>query len=204
MPAWVAQGFGEYRKRLSHDLPLDLIEVRPGVRGKGRDDTRAMADEGAAVLAGLTRDTHVVALDGRGKPWSSEQLAEQLAGWRMSGRDLAFVIGGPDGHAECRPAARRPALVAGPADLAAHAGATGAHRTAVPCQQSAQGPSLPPRLIHPHPARHLVARSGCMASPLGGCPPRSVGWSKAGSRVSSLLKARSPMPAPRVACAAPG
>ncbi|MGA7298255.1 MAG: 23S rRNA (pseudouridine(1915)-N(3))-methyltransferase RlmH [Rhodanobacteraceae bacterium] len=100
MPGWVAEGFGEYRKRLSHDLPLDLIEIRPGVRGKGRDDARATADEGTAVLAGLTRDTHVVALDGRGKPWSSEQLAEQLAGWRMSGRDLAFVIGGPDGHAD--------------------------------------------------------------------------------------------------------
>jgi 23S rRNA (pseudouridine1915-N3)-methyltransferase len=47
----------------------------------------------------LPRDTHVVALDGRGKTWSSEELAEQLAKWRMAGRDLAFLIGGPDGHA---------------------------------------------------------------------------------------------------------
>jgi 23S rRNA (pseudouridine1915-N3)-methyltransferase len=99
MPAWVADGFGEYRKRLSHDLPLELIELKPGIRGKGRDDARAMADEGAAILAALPRDTHVVALDGQGKPWSSEDLAAQLAGWRMAGRDLAFLIGGPDGHA---------------------------------------------------------------------------------------------------------
>lgn len=99
MPAWVAEGFGEYRKRLAHDLPLELIELKPGLRGKGRDDARAMADEGAAILAALPRDTHVVALDGRGKPWSSEDLATQLAAWRMSGRDLAFLIGGPDGHA---------------------------------------------------------------------------------------------------------
>lgn len=100
MPAWVAEGFSEYRKRLSRELPLDLLEIPLGARGKGRDPARAKADEGAAVLAALGRDVHVVALDGRGKPWSSEQLAAQLAQWRQSGRDLAILIGGPDGHAE--------------------------------------------------------------------------------------------------------
>ena len=99
MPAWVAEGFAEYRKRLSHDLPLELIELKPGARGKGRDDARAMHDEGAAMLAAVPRGIHVIALDGHGKAWSSEELAEQLAKWRMAGRDLAFLIGGPDGHA---------------------------------------------------------------------------------------------------------
>ncbi|MGN2249622.1 23S rRNA (pseudouridine(1915)-N(3))-methyltransferase RlmH [Frateuria edaphi] len=99
MPAWVAEGLAEYRKRLSHDLPLELVELKPGARGKGRDDARAMHDEGVAILAALPRDTHVIALDGRGKTWSSEDLAAQLATWRMAGRDLAFLIGGPDGHA---------------------------------------------------------------------------------------------------------
>ncbi|GAB3034819.1 MULTISPECIES: 23S rRNA (pseudouridine(1915)-N(3))-methyltransferase RlmH [Oleiagrimonas] len=99
MPSWVSEGFAEYAKRLSRELPLELVEIRPGARGKGRDVQRAMEDEAKAVLAALPRDTHVVALDGRGKVWSSEQLAERLADWRMSGRDLAFLIGGPDGHA---------------------------------------------------------------------------------------------------------
>jgi len=99
MPGWVAEGFAEYRKRLSHDLPLELVELKPGARGKGRDDVKAMLDEGVSILAALPRDTHVVVLDGGGKNWSSEDLAEQLARWRMSGRDLAFLIGGPDGHA---------------------------------------------------------------------------------------------------------
>jgi 23S rRNA (pseudouridine1915-N3)-methyltransferase len=99
MPDWVAEGFAEYRKRLSHDLPLELVELKPGLRGKGRDDARAILDEGAAILAALPADCHVVALDGRGKTWSSEELAGQLAHWRMAGRNLAFLIGGPDGHA---------------------------------------------------------------------------------------------------------
>ena len=41
----------------------------------------------------------VVALDGRGKMWSSEQLAQRLEHWRGLGRDLAFLVGGPEGHA---------------------------------------------------------------------------------------------------------
>jgi 23S rRNA (pseudouridine1915-N3)-methyltransferase len=98
-PGWVAEGFAEYRKRLSHWLPLDLVEIEPGLRGKGRDTARAVADEGARVLAALPKGALVVALDGRGRGWSSEDLAQRLEHWRAQGRDLAFLIGGPEGHA---------------------------------------------------------------------------------------------------------
>ena len=98
-PAWVSDGFSEYQKRLSHWLPLELVEVAPGLRGQGRDAARAMSDEGARVIAALPRQAHVVALDGRGKAYSSEQLASRLEAWRQQGRDLAFLIGGPEGHA---------------------------------------------------------------------------------------------------------
>ena len=98
-PAWVAQGFVEYQKRLSHWLPLELVEVEPGIRGKGRDTARAMSDEGARVLAALPKHPNVVALDGRGRMHSSEQLAQRLEHWRAQGRDVAFLIGGPEGHA---------------------------------------------------------------------------------------------------------
>lgn len=98
-PGWVAEGFAEYQKRLSHWLPLELVEVAPGLRGKGRDAARAMADEGGRVQAALPRGGWVVALDGRGKAWSSEELAHKLEHWRQQGRDLAFLVGGPEGHA---------------------------------------------------------------------------------------------------------
>jgi 23S rRNA (pseudouridine1915-N3)-methyltransferase len=98
-PGWVAEGFAEYRKRLSHWLPLELVEVEPGLRGKGRDPQRAMQEEGQRVLGALPKSPLVVTLDGRGKPWSSEQLAQRVEHWRASGRDLAFLIGGPEGHA---------------------------------------------------------------------------------------------------------
>jgi len=98
-PGWVSQGYADYARRLSFELPLELVEVAPGLRGKGRDAARAMHDEGERVLAQVSKNAWTVVLDGRGRPWSSEQLAQRLGAWRQQGRDLAFVIGGPEGHA---------------------------------------------------------------------------------------------------------
>jgi 23S rRNA (pseudouridine1915-N3)-methyltransferase len=95
MPAWVQEGYAEYAKRLVRELPLQLVEVST----KSRDPARITADEGAALLAAIPKGAHVVALDGRGKPWSSEELAAQLTRWRMQGKDLALLIGGADGLA---------------------------------------------------------------------------------------------------------
>jgi 23S rRNA (pseudouridine1915-N3)-methyltransferase len=98
-PSWVATGFAEYSKRLSHWLPLELVELAPGRRGKGLDPARAMADEGQRMRAAVPKMAWVVALDGSGRAFTSEQLAQRMAHWRQQGRDLALLIGGPDGHA---------------------------------------------------------------------------------------------------------
>ena len=98
-PDWVAAGYADYARRLSHWLPLELIEIAPGLRGKNRDAVRATSDEGSRVLAALPKSAHVVALDGNGKMFSSEQLAQRMQQWRQHDRDLAFLIGGPEGHA---------------------------------------------------------------------------------------------------------
>ncbi len=97
-PSWVAEGFSEYQKRLSHWLPFELVEITPGIRGKGRDTSRAQSDEGHRVLAAIPKNAYVVLLEGTGKNYSSEQLAERLEFWRQQGRDIAFLIGGPEGH----------------------------------------------------------------------------------------------------------
>ena len=42
-------------------------------------------------------------LDERGTEWSSEQLSRRLSAWLSDGRDICFVIGGPDGLSDnCR------------------------------------------------------------------------------------------------------
>lgn len=98
-PAWVKQGFDDYAQRLTHKLPLVLTELPLGPRGKAADPKRAIADEGQRMFAALPRQARVIALDGRGEQWSSQALAKQLAAWMQDGRDLAFLIGGPDGLA---------------------------------------------------------------------------------------------------------
>lgn len=97
MPGWVQDGYAEYARRLSHWLPLDLLEITPGLRGKGRDTARALADEGRRLLDAVPPSSRVILLDSRGKTYSSEGLAERLQFWRMQGQDLAFLIGGPEG-----------------------------------------------------------------------------------------------------------
>ena len=52
------------------------------------------------MLASLPRDCHVLALDQGGCSWSTEELAEQMEGWLGAGRDLALLVGGPDGLAQ--------------------------------------------------------------------------------------------------------
>ena len=116
-PSWVAQGFAEYQKRLSHWLPFELVEIEPGLRGKGRDAQRAIEEEGKRVLAALPKNAHVIALEVTGKAYSSEQLAQRLEHWRGQGRDLAFLIGGPEGHAPDVLAAAHETWTLGPLTL---------------------------------------------------------------------------------------
>lgn len=117
MPRWVSEGYGEYAKRLSHDLPLQLVEIAAKPRGKNADVVRIMDEEAAAVLAAIPRGAHAVALDGRGRSFSSGQLAEQLARWRMQGSDLAFLVGGPDGFNDAVLARAQQVWSLGPATL---------------------------------------------------------------------------------------
>lgn len=49
------------------------------------------------MLAAIPADCYVVALDVKGKSWSTEVLASRLQDWMASGRELSLLVGGPDG-----------------------------------------------------------------------------------------------------------
>lgn len=103
MPNWVEQGYQEYAKRLPREFSLELVEIPPGNRGKNADIERAIRKEGELMMAKIHPSDHVVALEVLGKPWSTEQLAEQAERWKMSGQDVALLVGGPEGLAqECK------------------------------------------------------------------------------------------------------
>ncbi len=57
--------------------------------------------EAELLLGQVPAGAKLVALDGGGKPLSSKALAERIGSWRDEGvRELAFLIGGADGHGE--------------------------------------------------------------------------------------------------------
>lgn len=99
MPDWVEAGYAEYAKRMPRDCTVELVELPLAQRGKNTDIARAMEKEGEEMLAVIGKGEQVIALDVKGKAWSTEQLAEQMAQWRMSGSNYCLLIGGPDGLA---------------------------------------------------------------------------------------------------------
>jgi 23S rRNA (pseudouridine1915-N3)-methyltransferase len=56
-----------------------------------------MAAEAQRLDAACPKGARRVLLDERGSALSTARLCERLRAWRAEGRDVAFLIGGPDG-----------------------------------------------------------------------------------------------------------
>ncbi len=97
MPKWVDVGSDEYTNRLGADLKIEWVELPLGKRGKGFDVQRAIQSESDAMLAAIGKGDGVIALDVKGRAWSTEELADRLKDWQKSGRKYSLLIGGPDG-----------------------------------------------------------------------------------------------------------
>ena len=100
MPAWVTSGYEEYARRLPHECSLRLVEIPLSKRRKTQSALKNRQEEGKAMLAAVPVQATVVALDVRGKAWSTEALADHLQDWLQGGRDIALLVGGPDGLAD--------------------------------------------------------------------------------------------------------
>ncbi len=96
-PSWVDDAFEDYAQRLPRQWKFRLDVVTTARRSKNKDSSAAVEEEGQRVLDVLKAAEHVIVLDERGPEMSSIGLVEKLSSWQTSGRDLSFVIGGPDG-----------------------------------------------------------------------------------------------------------
>ena len=99
MPKWVREAYEDYITRLSAGLKVSLVEIEPGVRSSGRPPQKAMEAEAQKLLAAVRKDEYVVTLDERGAEMTTRELAAWLKTRMQDGRDLAFLVGGPDGFA---------------------------------------------------------------------------------------------------------
>ena len=96
-PRWVQEACAEYEKRLPRAWQFQLVEVKPTARTSGADAAKVRREEAVRIRQALPKGALLVALDERGRAWSTEQLAARVEQWQQLGRDLALVIGGADG-----------------------------------------------------------------------------------------------------------
>ena len=102
IPSWVEQGYQEYSRRFPNDMPLQLIEIPAGKRGKNADIKRILQKEGEMTLAAIPKGNRIVTLEVTGRAWDTPALAKHMQNWQMDGRDVSLLIGGPEGLApEC-------------------------------------------------------------------------------------------------------
>jgi len=102
MPVWIDEGYREYARRMPRECSLVLNQIPLAQRSKSQAIERAVNEEGKRMLAALSDRQQVIALDVKGRSWSTEQLAQQLDNWKQDGRDISLLVGGPDGlAAEC-------------------------------------------------------------------------------------------------------
>ena len=88
----------EFEKRLGRYCRLKMIEVSdektPQDASKAEEEM-ILEKEGRKLLSSFPEHIYLIALDIRGKSYSSESFADHLAGLGLSGRSsIGFVIGG--------------------------------------------------------------------------------------------------------------
>ena len=95
-PAWADAAFEDYAKRFPPEMRLELKAVKAEARDS-RTPAQLMAAEAKRIDAALPRGARLVALDEHGARSTTKQLADRLLDWQRDGRDVALVVGGPDG-----------------------------------------------------------------------------------------------------------
>jgi len=96
-PAWAEAGYEEFARRFPPELRLELKAVKAEPRSGGRPPAQLMQAEAKRIEAALPAGVRRVVLDEHGSRWTTRQLADRLQFWLGDGRDVAFLVGGPDG-----------------------------------------------------------------------------------------------------------
>ena len=98
LPAWADEAYQDYAKRFPPDLRLELKAIKAEPRS-GKTPEQLMAAEAARIEAALPKGVRRVVLDEHGARHTTVQLAQRLMAWTNDGRDVALIVGGPDGLA---------------------------------------------------------------------------------------------------------
>ena len=100
---YFTDAIAEYSKRLSRYCKLEIVEVPDEKTPDGASEAlenQIKEKEGEKILSKIADGAYVVALAIEGKHMDSEELAEKMEKWNVSGiSHLVFIIGGSLGLA---------------------------------------------------------------------------------------------------------
>jgi 23S rRNA (pseudouridine1915-N3)-methyltransferase len=96
-PAWAQAAWDDYAKRFPPEARLELQAVKAEPRTSGKTAHALMDAEATRLRAACPKGARRIVLDEKGRALTTAQLAERLKFWLGDGRDVAFLIGGPDG-----------------------------------------------------------------------------------------------------------
>ena len=96
-PAWAETAYDDFAKRFPPELRLELKAVKAEPRTSGKTAAQLMAAEAQRLEAAIPKGARRVVLDEHGGRLSTQQLAARLRFWLGDGRDVALLVGGPDG-----------------------------------------------------------------------------------------------------------
>ena len=95
----LAERYRERAAKSGRGIGLRSLEVVEIAESRARDAQRRMLEESIALANIIPKGAATVLLDPRGEALDSGSFAKRLRGWNDGGRDVTFVIGGPDGLA---------------------------------------------------------------------------------------------------------
>ncbi len=97
LPAWADAACSDFIQRFPPDCRLELKAVKAEPRTSGKTVDALMAAEAQRMEAALPKGLRRVVLDERGERRTTLQLSQRLLAWQRDGRDIALLVGGPDG-----------------------------------------------------------------------------------------------------------
>jgi len=96
-PAWAEAAWDDFAKRFPPECRLELKVLKAEPRSGGKTAEQCKAAEAQRFELSLPKGVRRVVLDERGTRLTTTQLAERLRFWMGDGRDVALLVGGPDG-----------------------------------------------------------------------------------------------------------
>ena len=97
VPSWIDEIFNEYILRIANDWSINLIKVPLVKRLKSSSKISIRQQETRRILNSIPDKNIIIALDENGKMLTSNFFSSKINHWSLDGRDICFLIGGPDG-----------------------------------------------------------------------------------------------------------